>query len=76
MKRDWFVLMVALIGAVVFGWLYHINADINKNSARITVIEELYKRSDDRWRGEDMQKWCVELKRLNPTLKLPVDDAK
>lgn len=64
------VAFVALSAVFALLWFAQ-NSRVEENSHRIDVIEELYRRSADRWTGTDQKKWCDELQRLNPELRLP-----
>lgn len=57
--------MVTILGAVL--WL---NNSLSMLNYRLTKIEERQSRPDP-WTGNDMFRWSVEMKRLNPLLEVP-----
>ncbi len=44
---------------------------ILKNTALIKELQDIRKRSSDRWTGTDTENFLIELIRLNPDLKIP-----
>jgi len=44
---------------------------IMKNTTLIKELQDLRKRSSDRWTGTDTENFLIELIRLNPDLKIP-----
>lgn len=58
-------LMITIIGAVI--WL---NNSLSLLNYRLTKMEEHQSRPDP-WTGNDMFRWSVEMKRLNPVLEVP-----
>jgi type VI protein secretion system component VasK len=72
MKHSGVVLLMAvlMISAYTFVIMWN-TSRITDTQQRLKQIEELYKRSDDRWRKSDQDRWVNKLKELNPELKVP-----
>lgn len=58
-------LMVVIISATI--WL---NNSLSLLNYRMTNLEKFQSRPDP-WTGNDMFRWSVEMKRLNPILEVP-----
>ena len=65
-----------IVGIIISVQVVLNTASIEHTTERIDVIEDLYKRSEDRWTGSDQAKWEQEFQRLNPTIKMPARKGK
>lgn len=72
--RLFFIILIFIVATNTISW-FTASRQIHAHKIRMDIIEELYKRTEDRWTGTDDQDWVVEFQRLNPDIKVPAKKA-